>query len=482
MYEADKQAADTGVATLTLMENAGAAVAAIIVERFSPQPIVVLCGPGNNGGDGFVVARLLKEKGFAVKLALACDAKQLQGDSAMMASRWEGEVLPLTPIILDGAKLVVDALFGIGLSRAIEGEVATVIESVNRRRLTVIAVDIPSGVNGDTGNVLGPVIQAALTVTFCRKKPGHVLLPGRDYAGEVVVAPIGIPESIFTGMDCTLEENNPASWREAFPFPTPGQHKYKRGHVIVRGGGRQATGAASMAAHAALRVGAGLVTIACSEDALPIYASRFMSVMTEVISEEHTFADILEDPRKNVALIGPGNGVDGATRDALLAALQARKSCVVDADALTAFAGEPWELFKAIHSPTVLTPHEGEFQRLFPTLADKPSKIVRAREAAAISNAVIILKGSDTVIAHPDGRVAINTNAPPWLATAGSGDVLSGIVAGILANGVELFTAVCMAVWLHGEAANIAGIGMIAEELPDYLPLVLGMVYNHKAN
>lgn len=479
MYAADKRAVESGVPSVELMENAGASVVDVIESCFSSCKVVVLCGAGNNGGDGFVVARLLKEKNWDVAVALSCKKQELKGDAAEMAFRFDGNIIPLTVSALEGKALVVDALFGLGLSRPLTGKEVAVIEHMHQHPVSVVSVDIPSGVNGDTGEVYGSAIKADITVTFCRKKPGHLLVPGRQYSGEVIVKPIGIPESVLSAIDDRIKENLPDLWLRHFPFPTAEQHKYSRGHVVVRGGDIQSTGASSMAAKAALRSGAGLVTVACAKDTLPIYASRFMSVMTKIAYREKEFAELLKDERKNVALIGPGNGVNAATRNAVLVALRAGKSCVLDADALTCFEVDNWELFKKVDSPVVLTLHEGEFQKLFSTTQKDLGKIDRVKEAAAISNSVVVLKGNDTIIAHPDGQVAVNTNAPAWLATAGSGDVLSGIVAGMMANDIDPFTAACMAVWLHGEAASIAGIGLIAEELPDYLPVVLGMLYNH---
>jgi NAD(P)H-hydrate epimerase len=324
-------------------------------------------------------------------------------------------------------------------------------------------------VHGDSGAVLGGAPHCRLTVTFFRRKPGHLLLPGRVLAGETVVADIGIPERVLDEIAPSCHENGPALWLDRYPWPRPDGHKYSRGHAVIVGGSRL-TGAGRLAARAALRVGAGLVTVAADTAALPIYAADAACVMTAPVDDAGAFAELLSDPRKNAALLGPGNGVSPTTRDRVLATLAAGKACVLDADALSVFADEPVRLFAAIAGPCVLTPHEGEFARLFRLGGDK---LARVRAAAALSHAVVLLKGADTVVAAPDGRTVINANAPPELATAGAGDVLAGLIVGLMAQGVALFDAACAAAWLHGEAATAVGPGLIGDDLPDNLPPVL---------
>lgn len=473
MARADLAAVAAGISSERLMEAAGTAVARAIQDRFLAQPVTVLCGPGNNGGDGFVAARHLAEASWPVRLALLGDIAKLKGDAALHASRWRGGVLPLAPSVLDGAELVVDALFGAGLTRPLAGEAAQVARQINERALPCVAVDIPSGVHGDTGEVLGGEADAAprcvLTVTFFRMKPGHLLLPGRALCGETVVADIGIPADVLGELAPSCHANGPALWGKRFPWPRLEGHKYARGHALVVGGAH-VTGAGRLAARAALRSGAGLVTIASEPSALPIYAADRASIITAPIADAHAFATLLADERKNAVVLGPGNGVGSTTRMRVLAALGARKACVLDADAITSFADDPSSLFRAIRSPCVLTPHEGEFRRLFDAQGDK---LTRARQAARASGAVILLKGADTVVASPDGRAVINHNAPPDLATAGAGDVLSGIILGLLAQGMDAFDAAAAAAWLHGEAASAFGPGLIAEDLPDLLPEAL---------
>ena len=470
MYAADKAAIDAGIPGETLMENAGGAIARAILERWTPRPVAILCGPGNNGGDGFVVARLLDAAGWPVTVALLGSVENLKGDAAVMAGRWRGAVVALDLAVLDDAELVVDGLFGAGLTRPLDGVPRAVVEAIAARRLPSVAIDVPSGVHGDTGAVMGAAAPAALTVTFFRRKLGHMLLPGRTLCGEVVVADIGIPEAVLEGIGPTCHVNAPGLWLARYPWPAAGDHKYSRGHAVVAGGGVETTGATRLAARAALRVGAGLVTVAAPTDALPIYAMTLEAVMTRVTDDADAFADLIADPRKNAVLLGPGGGVTEETRAKTLAALAAGKACVLDADALTVFKNKSDEMFTAISSPCLLTPHVGEFGRLFDVAGDK---VARARAAAETSGAPLLLKGADTVIAAPDGRAAINDNAPPELATAGAGDVLAGLALGLMAQGMGAFDAGCAAAWLHGACATHVGPGLIAEDLSEALPAVL---------
>ena len=475
MYRADAAAMAAGVPGVDLMENAGRALADALRSRHDPSETLVLCGPGNNGGDGFVAARHLAAAGWPVRVVLLGAREKLTGDAAHHAGLWQGPVEALdaqaVPTLVDGAEVAIDALFGAGLTRPLEGAARAVVETVNRRGLAAVAVDVPSGLSGDTGQVVGEVaLDAALTVTFFRRKPGHLLLPGRMLCGEVVVADIGIPEPVLVEIAPRTFENTPALWAGSYPWRRLDSHKYRHGHALVLGGAI-VTGAARLAARAALRVGAGLVTVACTRESLPIYALSAASVITAPVDDDSEFADLLAEPRRNAVLAGPGLGVGEVTRDRVLAALGAGKAVVLDADALTSFQEGPEVLFGAIAAPCVLTPHDGEFARLFPDLDG--DKLSRARAAAGRSGAVVVLKGADTVIAAPDGRAAVNANAPADLATAGTGDVLAGLVVGLVAQGLDPFEAACAGVWLHGEAGSALGAGLIAEDLPEALPAVL---------
>jgi NAD(P)H-hydrate epimerase len=468
MQEADRLTEAAGISGKDLMQNAGAAVAREVIGGWSARRAVVLCGPGNNGGDGFVVARALADAGWPVRLGLLGGVAQLRGDAAHHAARWKGPVEPLDEGILDAAELLVDALFGAGLSRPLDADVAHVLKTAAERRIPVVAVDVPSGVMGDTGESFGAV-GANLTVTFTRKKPAHLLLPGRDLCGPTVVADIGTPASVLDRIDIDAWENDPAIWRHRLPQLKVSGNKYGRGHALLVGG-YPTTGAARMAARAAARMGAGLTTIAVPERGLDVYAAALTSIMVRPLASAGDLSRMLNDRRFSAYLIGPGAGIGDETRERALAMLGTGRPLLLDADAITVFARDPKALFQAIHGPCVLTPHDGEFARLFDPSGDK---LTRARRAARESGALIVLKGADTVIAAPDGRAVINANAPPTLATGGSGDVLGGMILGLLTQGMDAFAAAAAAVWMHGAAAEDFGPGLLAEDLPDLLPGVL---------
>ena len=462
MGRADRLAVDYGRPGFELMRNAGAAIADAVRRRWSPRPVLVLAGPGNNGGDGFIAAERLQAAGWPVRLALLGSREALSGDAAQAEKAWSGPVEPLGPQALGNARLVIDALFGAGLKRPVSDAAQEVLEAAES--LPLVAVDLPSGIAGDTGAVLGHAPRAVLTVTFFRKKPGHLLLPGRLHCGEVVVADIGIPEEVLDDIGPAAFENGPDLW--SLPVPGPESHKYTRGHAVVWGGA-DTTGAARLAARGAMRAGAGLVTVSASDEAWPVYAASLPGALVVRRNGPDDFRRMLEDGRKNAVLVGPGAGLGPETRDAVEAACARPGAVVLDADALTAMVGR---LPEGRGDAGLLTPHDGEFARLFPFDGDRLS---RARAAAAASGWTVLLKGADSVVAAPDGRAAISANAPPWLATAGSGDVLAGMAAGLMAQGLAAFEAAAAATWLHGEAAAAFGPGLIAEDLPDMLPAVL---------
>jgi NAD(P)H-hydrate epimerase len=464
MHAADKAAIACGISGESLMEAAGWQVAMAVRKRFAARLVHVLCGPGNNGGDGFVVARQLESWGWPVRLFLLGDREGLQGDAAIMARSWKGPVHPLTMDCLDGVPLLVDAMFGAGLSRPLEGMARQVVEEITHRQLDLVAIDVPSGVDGNNGQVLGAAAQARVTVTFFRPKPGHLLLPGRLLCGELVVGSIGIPDSVLDGIVPKIFVNSPPLWMDKIMWPQPTGNKYDRGHLLVAGGA-VLTGAARLAAMAARRAGAGLVTLAAPEGTAQIYQSDHPGVM---VQPSTAWERLVVDRRVTAAVIGPGLGIGRGTRALVADALSAGKRCVLDADALTSFADDPKTLWSLGHMP-VLTPHDGEFHRLFGHVGDRLS---RARQAAAESGAVILLKGSDTVVAAPDGRAAISIDAPASLASGGTGDVLSGLIGGLLAQGMDSFDAACLGAWMHIQAAQIVGPGLIAEDLIDAMPVV----------
>ena len=557
MAEADRRAVALGIPSLTLMETAGRAVADEAAKMVpAAAKIAVLCGPGNNGGDGFVAARLLAERGYEVRVACLVPIASLKGDAAVMAGKWSGPVEPLAPSVLTGSNLIIDAIFGAGLSRPLDGAASDAVAAVNASGISILAVDVPSGLDANSGAALVSAVKATRTITFFRRKPGQVLLPGRTLCGEVIVSNIGIPDEVLDsplspsvpsmrshGFAMTPErgegwgegrplapesvaaphpnplpvstgrgddisaiasfENAPALWFAHFPWPKLDGHKYQRGHAVVVSGPALSSGAARLGARGALRIGAGLVTLVGNSAASTINAAHTNAVMVRRVEGENGLRAFLEDKRRNAVLIGPGASVGEETASDVLTVLASNAAVVLDADAMTSFAIDsgsataesggfgflragssgaraPQELFNAIKArtaPVILTPHEGEFNRLFGDAGPiGSSKLDRARAAAKDSGAVIVLKGADTVIARPDGFAAINTNAPPSLATAGSGDVLAGFITGLLAQGMPAFEAACAGVWLHSECANVFGIGLIAEDLPEVLPKVLQTV------
>lgn len=471
---ADRITIDDGTPGSTLMENAGRAVADVICEQYKPAPTLIVCGIGNNGGDGFVVARWLKQRDWPVTLAVVGNDKQIFGDADTAKHKWEtsgGKTLLFDEKLLDNKALVVDALFGTGLDREVEGKAKSAIETINKHSLPVISVDIASGIDASTGGVRGVAIRATQTVTFLRPKLGHVLLPGKAHTGQLHVYDIGISGENVTP---TQFLNLPILWQHSFPALSADIHKYTRGHAIIMGASPATTGASRLAALGALRAGAGLVSVACSQEALPVYAAALTAVMTKVITNAKELDNLLADERVTSMCIGPGSGVNEKTREHVLQLLKHKKPAVLDADALTSFKDGTKPLFSAVMPHTVLTPHEGEFERLFTA---KGAKHLRAQTAAKEAGCVIVLKGNDTIIAAPDGRVAINAEAPVWLATAGSGDVLTGIITGLLAQKMPAFEAACAGVWLHSKAASLFGPGLIADDLPLAMAGALKILY-----
>jgi NAD(P)H-hydrate epimerase len=439
--------------------------------------ILVMCGPGNNGGDGFVAARLLAEGGARVHLSLLGAREKLGGDAALAAAGWPGAIVPPANLQPEKATLIVDALFGSGLARELSGEAAEAVARLNASGRPILAVDIPSGIDSDTGEARGAAIEAARTVTFATRKPGHLLLPGRAHCGTVEVADIGIsPKTVGEVGEATFA-NAPALFIAELPRPGLDAHKYVRGHTLVASGGAARTGAARLAARAALRVGSGLVTVASPPEAVGINAAQLTAVMVRGCDGPEGLAAILEDRRFNAIVLGPALGVHAMTRTMATVAAEARRALVLDADGLTSFEGfAPGLAGRFASAPTVLTPHAGEFARLFAgrrDILEPASKLERARRAAAFLGAVVVLKGPDTVIAAPDGRAAINENGTAYLATAGSGDVLSGLIAGLMAQGLPAFEAAAAGVFIHAEAAAAFGPGLIAEDLPELVPAVL---------
>lgn len=472
---AEAAAISGGTASAALMETAGEKAAQIAMRAFSRRPVTVVCGPGNNGGDGFVAARVLSEAGWQVKVALVGERTALRGDARLMADLYEGEAQSFSPDMLAGAGLILDAIFGTGLVRAVEGEAKAAIEAINAHPAPVLSFDLPSGVDADTGAVMGTAVQAARTVTFHARKPAHLLFPGRGLSGAVDVVDIGVSDEASAKAGSRTFENHPALWGGLFPRPGWSGHKYHRGAVMVVSGGPLNTGAARLAAEGALRIGAGVVTMLSPPDAAAVHAAHLTAIMLRMAAGAGDIAAHLAEAGRipMSVVIGPANGVSPATRDNTLAVLKSKAAAVLDADALTSFSESPDVLFAALRPDDVLTPHTGEFARIFPDAAQANGKLAAARTASAKAGCIVVLKGADTVIAAPDGRALINANAPPDLATAGAGDVLAGFIAGLRAQGMDGFGAAAAGVWIHGACGQAAGPGLIAEDLPGAVPTVL---------
>ena len=474
---ADKIAERRGISGFSLMRAAGARAAESLLRHYPhARRVHILCGPGNNGGDGYVVAKCLMEAGRGVRIfRLGGEPK---GDAARAARESEAALSFLKD---DGeeirADLIVDALFGTGLTRSMEGAAASLARRLWGSDIPVVSLDIPSGVSADTGEIMGEAFRAARTVTFFRAKAGHWLMPGRVMRGALEIADIGIPDAALDEIKPKTHLNDPDLWFSDFPFPEADAHKHKRGHALVLSGDALHTGASRLAAMAALRMGAGLVSLFGKEEALAVHANHLTSVMLERCADSVALAEMLKgDSRRNVVVLGPAASVGAETRDYVLAALGSGASVLLDADALTSFAGGAEVLFRAVgekaaagRGGVVVTPHEGEFSRLFPEV--RGGKLERARMAAALLGGCVVLKGLDTVVVSVEGDAVVNMTGGAYLATAGSGDVLAGMVGGLLVQGMGCFGSGLCGVYLHGLLDG--GIGMVAEDLVLGIPGVL---------
>jgi NAD(P)H-hydrate epimerase len=465
MQMLEHKTAETGISRVEMMERAGNAVAAFIRRTYSPCKILVCCGPGNNGGDGIVTAIALRKQGWRVTLASDCFDQTCSKQTAHFRKQWAHSVISLAEAKKEHWDLIVDALFGIGLPRPITGIYLDTIAWMNASGVPIVSIDMPSGINSDTAQIEGIAVNARQTVTFQHIKIGQVLLPGLSHVGQLIVVDIGLLKDTCY----TAQINTPHIWQKHLPHLSLTDHKYARGQLVILGG-NTITGASRLAAHAARRMGAGMVIVLCDSRVIPIY-NREPGLIVHDISHLDQY---LEDSRTTGFLIGPGFGVGKETCMLTQRLIQSGHPCVIDADAITSFAKNSQDLFALNLSKCVLTPHHGEFVRVF---SEKETKIASTYLAAKESGATVLYKGADTVISDGE-EVYVNTNGSPHLATAGTGDVLAGMIAGLLARDVTPLDAALIASWLHADCAERIGHGLIAEDISNALPAALKDLYS----
>ena len=479
MSQADKITIDSGVSSIQLMENAGTAVFKNLPKK-SINKVLILAGPGNNGGDGFVVARLLIETGIPVDIFFFDNGK-ITDDCKTNKDRVDNDVIISEINDFSKYTYVVDALFGTGFKGSIPNILEILFSKIKQSKIDVFAVDIPSGINGNSSRVYGDCLMCIKTITFFNKKKCHYLYPGKRFCGEVLVEDIGISKEIFKSMEPRIKNNTPELWVDEYPFPSSNDHKYSRGLLVINSGPIYQTGAARLAGRSAMRVGAGAVRLICDEEAAKVLEPQISVELISVVKEKNEIQQIFKDKKVSSILVGPGNGINNETKSRTLLALAFVKHVVIDADAITCFEKNPKELFIDTYPHTILTPHEGEFRRLFgEKIASIDDKVVKTVEASKLSGSIVVLKGSDTVIANPEGYAVINSSEAPYLATAGSGDVLAGIIASLVGeNKMNAFNAACAGTWIHSKLGELIGPGLIAEDLIDNIPLIIKKLYNN---
>ena len=466
MQAAEQAVFGQGLDSFELMQRAGDAVAEFVHANWPEGSIQVLCGPGGNGGDGFVAAAKLSKLWRDVKVYCMVPVTELTGDAAKAAALWDAEVGTLEEALEAPHDLVLDGLFGGGLTRPLDGIAAQLAQRGGR----VVSIDVPSGICGLKAKPLGPCFVAEGTITFAALRPAHVLRPGSAYCGNVQVADIGVP------VQTRLMENSPMLWLRLLPQPGMADHKHSRGHLKVLSGGISSTGAARLAVRAGLRIGAGLATLLTPPSALMVNAAQLTAVMVKPVDGAEELSEAIQTA--SVVIAGPGAGITPATRANVEAILNGPGRAVLDADALTVFESQQDQLFRRLRPTDLLTPHIGEFNRLFGDLLETATNKVEAvRQASEKAGCTVLLKGPDTVIAQPDGGAVVNIHATRWLATAGSGDVLAGFAGGLMAQGIDTLVAASMAAWIHGEAGRRVGAGLISEDLERQVPDILSALH-----
>jgi len=479
MAEADQMTIASGVPSIELMENAGKAVFNNIPIK-NIDRVLLLIGPGNNGGDGFVVARLLIEIGISVDIFFYNNGK-ISNDCKINKDKIDSQSFISEIRNYSSYSYVIDALFGTGFTRKIPSQLEKIFSIVKKNKIPVYAIDIPSGINGNSSIVNGDCLECVKTITFFNKKKCHYLYPGKNFCGEVIVEDIGIKTDVFKEMMPKIRNNNPELWIKEFPFPSSFDHKYSRGLLIINCGPIYKTGAARLAGRSAMRVGAGAVKLICDDEAAKVLEPQISVELISVVKEKNEIQQIFKDRKVSSILVGPGNGVNDETKSRTLLALAFVKHVVIDADAITCFEKNPKELFVDTYPHTILTPHEGEFRRLFgDEIASIEDKVVKTVEASKLAGSIVVLKGADTIIANPEGQAVINSSEAPYLATAGSGDVLAGIIASLVGdNKMSAFNAACAGTWIHSKLGELIGAGLIAEDLIDNIPLIIKKLQIH---
>ena len=478
MNEADQMTIASGISSIQLMENAGKAVFKNVPTK-NIDKVLLLIGPGNNGGDGFVVARLLKEIGISIDIYFFNNGK-ISHDCEINKNKIDSQNIITEIKDYSNYTYVIDALFGSGFTRKIPDTLEMILSKIKMYQIPVYAIDIPSGINGNSSTVNGDCLKCVKTVTFFNKKKCHYLYPGKEFCGEVIVEDIGIKTDIFKKMNPKIKNNIPELWINNFPFPTSLDHKYSRGLLIINCGPIYKTGAARLAGRSAMRVGAGAVKLICDDEAAKVLEPQISVELISVVKEKNEIQQIFKDRKVSSILVGPGNGINNETKSRTLLALAFVKHVVIDADAITCFEKNPKELFIDTYPHTILTPHEGEFRRLFgDEIASIEDKVIKTVEASKLAGSIVVLKGSDTIIANSEGQAVINSSEAPYLATAGSGDVLAGIIASLVGdNKMNAFDAACAGTWIHSKLGELIGPGLIAEDLIDNIPLIIKKLYN----
>ena len=459
------------------MERAGYQVFKFISENFKQkrQSAIVLCGPGNNGGDGFVVAKYLKKKGYKIKVYTLVEKNSYTGDALRALKNFKGVVKNFDYFKIKKNTLIIDALFGIGLKRSIKPKLTKIFKLVNKSKNAVISIDIPSGVSSDTGKILGNAIKADFTVTFHRKKIGHILSPGKEFSGKLKVVDIGLKKKIIT----RYLENKPSLWKKSFPWKKYADHKYSRGRVIVYGSQKEFTGATILSSQAALRTGVGSVKILCTAETLQIYSIKFPSVLKKEINSINQLKKFLKKEKITSILIGPGSGSNKKIKEITKLILKKIKYVVLDADALTCFKNDLKSLYSLLDKNKIITPHLGEFKKIFPKIKKNLSNIEKVIAAKKLIRSNMILKGPSSLIVSYDNKIIINNNSSPELAVIGSGDVLSGILVSLIGEKkMNPFLAACAATWLHSDIAREYNKGLIAEDLVEGIPSALKRLKN----